>query len=163
MAAAKRPGRKTLSIPITGRSLFISEAKTPIESDNPDITRLELFRVLGAQWDQMDDTERAKYEKKADYLRRTMSRTGSSAHKDDTAERRPKISAFSVFTREQHELLKQSQPELTVTDRASMIAGLWKAMSKSDKIPFINAAKRETRSIRRPLPEEESESDDESQ
>jgi hypothetical protein len=163
MEAAKRPGCKTASIPITGRSVFISERKTQIESDNPGMTKLELFRILGAQWDQMDDTNRANYEKKADYLRRTVSRTSSAARKADAREKQPKISAFYVFTQEQHERLKQTQPELTVTDRATMIANLWNAMSKFDKIPFVNAAKRETRTLRRRFPEEESEIEDESE
>jgi hypothetical protein len=153
---------KPKSIPITGRSIFISERKTQIESDNSEMTKLEIFRMLGDQWDQMDGTTRSKYEKKADYLRRTESRKTSFARKHKKDGNEARISAFSIFTRERHEVLKKENPELTLTDRGRLISNEWKLMSKLDKIPFINVAKRETRSIRRSLPSEDSESSEES-
>jgi hypothetical protein len=159
MASSKRPEPKTSAIPITGRSIFISEAKTQVGSDTADLTKLDIMHMLNEQWDQMDDTMKKKYEKRADYLRRVESRRSSTAEQWTPA---PKISAFSVFMRQQHEALKKTNADLTVTDRAVFIADQWKLMSKPDKIPFINAAKRETRTMRRRFPDEESEKSDDS-
>jgi hypothetical protein len=105
----------------------------------------------------MDVNARATYEKKADYLRRTESRKASAAWKHDSLENEAKVSAFAIFSKERHEVLKQDSSELTVTDRARVIANEWKVMSKLDKIPFINAAKRETRRMRSSIADDDSE------
>jgi hypothetical protein len=156
MADRKRPEPKSKSIPITGRSIFISEAQAQIELDHPEMRKLEIFRLLGNQWDHMGDTERSAYEKRADYSRRAESRKTTSARRREPGGSEAKISAFSVFSKERHGALKQSSPQLTLAQRSQIIADEWKQLSKSDKTPFINIAKRETRSIRRSLPDDDS-------
>jgi hypothetical protein len=67
-----------------------------------------------------------------------------------------KVSAYSVFSRDRQESLKQSNPELTLSDRTAQISAEWKKMLSADKIPFLNAAKRETRTMQRHSVDEES-------
>jgi hypothetical protein len=70
MADRKGLESKTKSIPITSRSIFRSGAKVQFELDNPDMTKLEIFRILGDQWNRTDAATRAQFERKADYVRR---------------------------------------------------------------------------------------------
>jgi hypothetical protein len=87
----------------------------------------------------MKANARTADEKKADDMRLIESRKTSAARKHGSQEKEAKISAFAVFSKERHE---------AVSDRATVIAHEWKAMSRLDKIPFITAAKLETRSLR---------------
>jgi hypothetical protein len=75
--------------------------------------------------------------------------------KHEKQENETKISAFAIFTKERHNALKRARPELTVTGRAQVMANQRNAMSKLDKIPFINAAKPEARSVRHGIDEED--------
>jgi hypothetical protein len=146
--AGRKP--KTHSIPITGLFLFVSETKAEVEGQNPGLTRLEIFTMLNSRWAQLDAATREKYERKADYSRRTESRRKLLAHrKESRGSPRQHVSAYSVFLRRQHEQLKQTDPDLTVSQRAQTIGELWRTMPKSDKIPFVNEAKRETRKLRK--------------
>jgi hypothetical protein len=156
-----QPRPKTHSIPITGHSLFVSETKPSVELQNPGLTRLELFALMNTLWTQLDAATRDKYERKADYCRRTESRRKLFAkRKRLNAPTRRFISAYSVFVSSQHERLKRTNPELTLGGRATTIAELWATMARSDKRPFINEAKRQTRRLRKMPPEEEMELSD---
>jgi hypothetical protein len=111
---------------------------------------------LNSQWAQLDEAIKDKYERRADYSRRTESRlTLLAKRKKCSGANESKVPAYSIFVRQKHEQFKQSNPEMTVSDRSRAISELWEHLSNSDKIPFINAAKRETRKMRRISDEED--------
>jgi hypothetical protein len=150
---------KTHSIPITGLSLFVVEQRPALEAQHLELAKLEVFRLLNHQWEQLDDATRAGYERKADYSRRSRSRQESTAKKKtrfDTST--SKVSPYSMFLRSQHNLLKQISPELSVTERSREIAAEWANMSERQKMPYVNEAKRETRKLRK-IPDDDEEYD----
>jgi HSP90 family molecular chaperone len=157
MAWPPRPPKpKTKSIPITGQSLFVAERTPIVEKQNPDLTRVQLYALMNDEWMKLDDVTRAAYERKADYSRRTESRRESSLDREklqDDSE--SKVSAYSMFVKKRHELLKETNPEMTVSDRAKTIAQMWAGLSKPEKLPYVNEAKRETRKLQSESPEEE--------
>jgi hypothetical protein len=165
MASTRLPHKpKTHSIPITGQSVFVAERLTEVEGKHPDLTRVQIFAFLNNEWAKLDDAIRAAYERKADYSRRTESRRSSSLqHRSMTHESESKVSAYSMFVKKQHDQLKVTNPEMTVSDRAMEISKLWAGMSKSQKLPFVNEAKRETRKLRRESVEEDPSEESESE
>jgi hypothetical protein len=54
-----------------------------------------------------------------------------------------------MFVKSRHEALKQTDPDLSVTERSQQIAQQWRAMPERQKMPFVNEAKRETRKMRK--------------
>lgn len=158
-----RRKRKTKVIPITGLSLFIAETKPIVEAEQPELTKMEVCKFLNEQWEELDDDIRKGYEKRADYDRRTEARREFYQKKKKTRNRmKGAISAYSVFLKARHAALKESNPEMTLSERTKTIAGEWNSMSKEDRIPFVNLAKRETRKIRKVNLEEESRSETDS-
>jgi hypothetical protein len=155
----KRQGARSRSIPITGVSLFIAERKLKAGQDHADLTKVQLFSLLNDEWNALDNQTKEAYERRADYSRRIESRR---AHRSTNRSDQSRVSPYSVFTRDRHESLKKTSPEMTVGDRAQLIAVEWKSMAAADKIPFINAAKRETRRMQRESAEEESGGDSDS-
>jgi hypothetical protein len=155
MSEERRRPRKARSreIPITGISLFIAERKDTALQEHPELSRVQLFALLNDEWNTLDSAAKEPYERRADYSRRMESRRQNKKAND-----RPqlKVSAYSVFTRDRHAALKKSNPEMTVGIRAELIASEWKDMTPAQKVPFINAAKRETRKMQRPSDEVES-------
>jgi hypothetical protein len=98
----------------------------------------------------LDNETKLIYERKADYARRVETRrTSSTKGKDDSGEHTSSVSPYSIFLKERHKLLKESNPEMTLTQRAEEIKSEWSSMSQKQKISFINMAKRETRKLRR--------------
>jgi hypothetical protein len=156
----KRQGPRSRSIPITGVSLFIAERKVKASQDHTDLTKVQLFALLNDEWNGLDSATKETYERRADYSRRIESRR---VHRSTKQSHQSRVSPYSVFMRDRHELLKKSSPEMTVGDRAQLIAVEWKTMAAVDKIPFINAAKRETRKMQRRSVEEDSAEESESQ
>jgi hypothetical protein len=153
---------KTCSIPITGLSLFFAERRPPLEAQHPELAKLEVFRVLNHQWGQLDDATRANYERKADYSRRSRSRQASAEKKKTGPDRSAlKVSPYSMFLRSQHDILKRTSPDLSVTERSRESAARWAMMSEQQKMPYVNEAKRETRKLRK-MPDGDDESDDSS-
>jgi hypothetical protein len=144
------------AIPITGVSLFIAEKKADAAQSHPQLTKLQLVALLNHQWEALDDATKISYQRKADYARRTLSRR---QHKTRNEQKQSRVSPYSIFVRGQHDTLKRTNPELTVGDRAKLIAAEWNNMPQSDKIPYVNAAKRETRKLRKVSTEEESENE----
>jgi hypothetical protein len=154
--SGRAAGPRSRAIPITGVSLFIVDRKAEAAQAHPELTKVQLFALLNDQWNTLDDATKETYERKADYSRRMESRRQNKNAKETT---KSKISPYSVFTRERHESLKTSNPEMTVGDRAKIIAAEWNSKLPADKISFINAAKRETRKMWKISVEEESEDD----
>jgi hypothetical protein len=154
--SSRRHNARSRQIPITGISLFIAEHKTAALQNHPELSKVQLFARLNEDWNALDDSTKEAFERRADYSRRMESR---KQHKNWNNVRQPKVSAYSVFTRERHKSLKTTNPEMTVGLRAQVIATEWKTMSPSDKVPFINAAKRETRKMQSRSVEEESSDD----
>jgi hypothetical protein len=147
---------RSRQIPITGISLFIAEHKAAARQSHPELSKAQLFARLNEDWNALDDAAKEAYQRRADYARRVVSRNGD---KDSSDDKQPKVSAYSVFTRERHKSLKTTNPEMTVGIRAQAIAAEWKTMSPAGKVPYINAAKRETRKMQAPSAEEESSDD----
>jgi hypothetical protein len=148
--------RKPPTIPITGVSLFIAEKKPEVCQQHPEFTKLQSFTLLNEQWQTLDDATRWKYQKKADYSRRTQLRR---QHKSNSEKKQSKISGYSMFVGVRHESLKRTNPELTIGERYIIIAKEWKNMASCDKIEYINAAKRETRRIQKESTDDESENE----
>lgn len=156
MESSSRRSR-TKSIPITGLSIFIAETKPLLEETHPQLTKMDIFKLLHEQWDELAPDLRAKYERKADYGRRTEARRAfydkKKGKNDDNGG--SIISAYSVFLKKRHEEIKETNPEMTLTERAKSIAAEWKSMSRDDRSPFVNLAKRETRKMRKPPSDED--------
>jgi hypothetical protein len=151
----RAPGPRSRAIPITGISLFIAGWKAEITQTHPELTTVQVFAFLNDQWNTLDDATKETYERKADYSRRMESRR---RHMNAKKKNRSKVPPYSVFTRARHESLKITSPEMTVSERSKVIATEWKMISPADKIPFINAAKCETRKMQRVSVDEESDS-----
>ena len=164
MASPPR-GKRTKSIPITGLSIFIAEMKPTLELSHPQLTKMDIFKLLHEQWDELDPEIRAKYEKRADYGRRTEARRQfyqKKKLKTEEDDNSSKISPYSVFLKMRHMEIKETNPDLTLTERVKSIAAEWNAMSRVDRLPFVNLAKRETRKIRKPPSDEDQPSSDRS-
>ena len=155
-----RRAKPTKSIPITGLSLYVDEQKKIMEAEYPELTRMDIYKMLHAQWDEMDPDSRAKYERRADYVRRTEARKEFYQKKKVRSGDGPlrAISAFSMFLKKRHIEIKECNPELTLTERVKHIGAEWNSMSRADKQPFVNMAKRETRKIRKGASDEAEES-----
>jgi hypothetical protein len=153
MERSRRLGKpKSHSIPITGLSIFITERKSQLEVQHPELLKLGIFALLCQQWERLDTTTRARYERKADYSRRTQSRRERTVKVKkrmaaDTSVL--KVSPYSVFTKRQHEALKSIHPEMSVTERSQQIADQWTKMTKQQKVAYVNESKRETRKLRK--------------
>jgi hypothetical protein len=152
MEQQSRRGRGSRDIPITGISLFIAERKAEALQKHTELRKVQLYALLNDEWNALDNASRRAYERRADYSRRMESRR---QHKNAHADMQPKVSSYSVFTRERHGYLKQTHPEMTVGTRAQLIASEWKTMRADDKLPYVNAAKRETRKMQKRSMEEE--------
>lgn len=144
-------GERTKSIPITGLSLFIAEKKPELEAKESHLTKMEIFKCLNDQWATLEQDVKQSYERRADYSRRTEARRQCyERRKAKTPNRsRSTISAYSIFLKQRQEELKKSNPELTLSERTRMIAKEWNDTPKSDKVPYVNSAKRETRKMRK--------------
>jgi hypothetical protein len=151
--------RRSKDIPITGISLFIADRKAEEGEEHQELSKLQLFSFLNDQWNALNDSTKETYERRADYARRAQSRRVS---KTKGKQRRLKASAYSCFARDRHEALKLSSPEFMLRDRAQLIATEWETMDHNAKLPFINAAKRETRRMQRRDSEDESSDDSDS-
>ena len=156
MESSSRRNR-TKTLPITALSIFIAETKPLLEETHPQLTKMDIFKLLHEQWDELAPDLRAKYERKADYGRRTEARRAfydkKKGKNDDNGG--SIISAYSVFLKKRHEEIKETNPEMTLTERAKSIAAEWKSMSRDDRSPFVNLAKRETRKMRKPPSDED--------
>jgi hypothetical protein len=150
--------RRIPMIPITGISIFLEEQKAEAAKTHPELTKVQLLAYLNDQWRTLDDASRSHFMRKADYSRRIESR---NRHRRSGASQKCKVTPYHVFVREQHEALKLTDPELTLSGRIQVIASAWRAMTSADKAAFINAAKRETRWMRQTGDDGESENDGE--
>jgi hypothetical protein len=147
---------KTHSIPITAQRLFIAERQSDVEKAHPDLTRVQMLSFINDEWAQLDTATRAEYERRADYLRRTESRRRSLQCQTDIEEDgESKITPYSMFVQSHHEVLKRTNPEMTVGERATAISKIWTGMSHAERLPYVNEAKRETRRLRTEPVEEE--------
>jgi hypothetical protein len=157
MRGTRRPAKlKTQSIPIAAQRLFIDEHQSEVETTHPDLTRVQMLSFINDEWMKLDATARAEYERKADYLRRTESRRRSMLHAPHIEnDHESKITAYSMFVKSEHEALKGTNPEMTVSERATAIAKAWAGMSQAERLPYVNEAKRETRKLRTESVEEE--------
>jgi hypothetical protein len=150
------PKKKGKMIPITGLSLFVSEAKPSLEADIPGLGKLEVFRILNQQWDELENEKKLEWEKRADYCRRTEARRLSKTDRVDILEDQPSaITGYSIYLRERHNTLKKTNPEMTLSNRAQQIQSEWSSMTAEQKRVFINIAKRETRRVRHIVPDED--------
>jgi hypothetical protein len=117
------------------------------------MTRLEIFALMNDQWAALDKATKCVYERRADYARRVESRRRRSGEREPST--CAKVSAYSVFVNRSHEMLKESNPEMSVGERSTAIAALWAKMSFADRVPFVNEAKRQTRKLRKASDDED--------
>jgi hypothetical protein len=154
LPGSRRSRKKSTAIPITGLSIFVQDTKPSLEADHPEMTKLEVFNTLNAKWAELDQDAKLQYERRADYSRRTESRKAARPKQSDLNP--VPVTAHAIFVKERHRALKEEHPEMTVTERASLIAVEWGRMTKSEKGPFVILAKRETRKFQRATEEEDS-------
>jgi hypothetical protein len=155
-SSSRRSKPKSRSIPVTGISLFVQETKPAFEADHPEMRKIEVFNSLNQQWDDLDGPMKLQYEKRADYIRRAEARKATQVkHSRSPDPDQSPVRGYAIFVKDRHHSLKEASPEMTVSDRSAKIAEEWRTMSKSEKLRFINIAKRETRKIRRISSEEE--------
>lgn len=153
-------GSRRDALPFTGIYVFMNEEKPLLQATEPLWTKMEVYRSLTKQWEELEEEEKNVYERKADYERRSKARLARLRQRrkgEKMAKLGPTVSPYAIFVRQQHGELKESNPELTLCERTKMISETWKRMNDDERTPFVNKAKRETHHARKAF---ENESDE---
>lgn len=130
-------------------SIFVSIYKPIFTKMFPDESKVGIYRRLQKKWDEFDETDKKVYIDKADYRNRAMKRQNRKEIRIRNKEKKDRktVSPYSLYVAERHKALKSQQPELSLSERALMIANEWRSMSSVEKHPFSNLAKRRTRQM----------------
>lgn len=139
-----RDSNRMRNIPATAAALFIADQKVALLRDEPDMSKLDVYRTLNNKWAEADDEIRKVYERKADYERRKEARNArmKGRNRETVIRRSLAVCAYAVFVKQEHETLKESNPEMALYERTREIAVRWKSMSEEDRAPFVKEAKR---------------------
>ena len=126
-------------------------------SDYPQASSMEIVKRLHDIWDNMTEEEMQLYSQKAENKRRTYVRlTKVKKDPDDlVVSGKKRVTPYAVFLQRKHVQLKESCPDMSLSERTRTIAEMWKALPKDEKISYINQSKRETRKMQKPSFEEE--------
>ena len=146
--------------PQSAYMLWLNANREKMKERNPDKTQAELLKILGAQWKEINDDEKQKWEHKAkgaredyqkakqeyDLKRKDMPESDDSdddtkkkkkkrTKKDKNAPKRP-ASAYMLWLNSNREKIKAEFPGIKMTDIAKKGGEQWKTVSQEDKAKF---------------------------
>ena len=158
----KSKKKNEMTVPISVWSTFVKDRRPILEEEFPQASSMEIIRKLHDIWDNLTDEQMSSYRQKAEnkrrtYVRLTKVRKGSDESLDG-APRKKRVTPYAVFLQRKHVQLKENCPDMSLSERTKTIADMWRAMSRDEKVSYVNQSKRETRKMqKRSFEEEESE------
>ncbi|KAF5102868.1 hypothetical protein D0Z00_000126 [Geotrichum galactomycetum] len=146
-AAAKQPAKpkKPVKDPlkpkgrVTAYSFFLKEY-----AKENNITKVtELGRAVGAAWKAMSPQERAKYEQldREDKVRYERERDIYLKNKEATAPPKRSSPPYLYFFNENRAKILTENPGISFSEVAKRAGAQWKALSDSEKQPFVDISK----------------------
>ena len=139
-------------------SIFVDVYKPIYMEQNPNESKMEIYKMLKAKWESFDEDDKKVYITKALNHKRSVTRL-KSIHPKNQNKQKLTISPYSIFVEEQHNELKKTNPDMSLLERTKLISAIWKGMSHIEKATYINAAKRKNRYLRKSANEEEEDGD----
>ncbi|OHT00938.1 HMG box family protein [Tritrichomonas foetus] len=152
----KKRAKRSNDVPnlVTPWSIFVDLYKPIYNQQYPNESKMGIYRMLKNKWDTFDDNDKKVYITKAKNYRRSVIRLDTMRNKIDK-KKDITVSPYSLFVEEMHKQLKDGDPSMSLIERTKLIDAIWKGMSKEEKVPYVNAAKRKMRAILRKANDEE--------
>jgi hypothetical protein len=114
--------------PMSGYLYFSVDNRGKIKKDNPNMSFVDIGRALGAKWRSMDDSEKSKYNRRA--------QPGMESYKKKKADfeknrlKKP-MSSYLIFARDMRDSVKADNPKAGFLEISSIIGAEWNKL-KSD-------------------------------
>ncbi|KAJ3130832.1 hypothetical protein HK100_007379 [Physocladia obscura] len=138
----------------SGYNLFAQEKGKSLRLQDNSVDAKDVMRATGAAWKALSDEERAEWNvqalpgqqeyttKKASYVQlhkddvqSVVSPVGTKVKRNKRDPNLPKlpVSAYTMFTAEHYQIIKESQPEIANKDRLKEVARKWATLSEKEK------------------------------
>ena len=144
--------KKDPNAPKRGMSAFMfysCDRRPQLKSQNPDWPFGEFAKAIGAEWGQMNDKQKGKFQKMAEKDKKRYYREmdyydppseedepkGKRKKKDPNAPKRA-CSAFMFYSIERRPTLKEENPDWAFGEFGKAIGAEWGQMSDREKAPY---------------------------
>jgi hypothetical protein len=126
----------------TSYIFFCLEHRDHIKKNNPDISAKDIIKELGTMWRNTPDDKKQKYLKMAENDKERYSGELSDYVPTITETQAPKrsLTSYIFFCKEQRNLLKEQQPNLSTKDLTTELGKRWKSLSDDQKLPYVKLA-----------------------
>merc|ERR1739848_416888 len=168
--AAKAPSKPKIDLDnppkknLTSYIIFGNERREAVKEANPDAAAKDIMKLLGEEWRDLDDADKAEYTKMAEKDRERYvaeleafkdsggvlpeKKTKAAKVKpsyDENLGPPPKkaITAYFFFTMDRRPHFVKANPEFKVTQVAKALGAEWKAMSEAAKQKYVKKAEKD--------------------
>jgi len=165
----KRKGKKAKKDPnapkraTTAYFYYTSQRRSELLKEQPGIKVTEQAKIMGQEWKQLSDSEKAPFvqkaekdkkryaEEKANYVAPEKDSDASDSSsdsdepkkkkkkKDPNAPKKPK-NAFMFFANDKRESVKAKHPKFKTTEISTKLGEMWKSLSEAEKKPYEKQA-----------------------
>ena len=135
---------------------FAATRRVPLGEENPSMKMTDIARMIGKEWQELDDAGRVPFdtkaaEDKARYATEMESYVPPVSVSEDGKKKKKKkkkdpnapkrgLSAFMFFAADRRQVLRDANPDKKMTEIASMLGTEWQSVTDDDKAAYVRKA-----------------------